>query len=816
MLSKKRAWELATMLTPVFNVFAAVEFEGRKKGVPTVSFTDELNSFFDPTANQVKISVTQLLEYFKVSTEAEFVAGAKYLLGHEFQHVHSTADKPYALGVKRGVYKILEYISKIEEPSKRRFRSDADYEYFCQKVLPSMSIHISFRYLVEVSQGIMNMLDDGRIERMRANKDTEFAKLRKVFNGKEWEENPTGEYSVPLTPSAKVEIFLNQILCLSLVQLYQRGFVQMFYGTEMFDDVNAFKPYIARSIMAGSCRDMTKESENIYDTLAPFIYEAAKQDAQNLENVLKDFLSTLEEMGIETVSASLSEMDEETDEGSCNTAFGKSDLVLEVTKEEYERLMENTTEAQENGGISVMLKIKDEDSDSDEHDEKSDGNSEKKESDAKAPEDEMSDEDNNSSDTDNIDPKDDSSENGKNKSSDKSAVDSDESNQPLDGQTSFSDSDFEEEAESEGESNGNLSDSDTSTYQQPEGGDQEDASNETYNETQKSKDGKFNMDKVGTPEGGDDETIEKDMKKAAETVNQLAYEMLDRINSFNTTTSKVKEVPDRTEPVLEKDMKDVLNGTSFTEYQRPYSLDQKLPSVLDARGRSMHRKLERYFRMQKSPKVSYLDQGSVDPNLIYTLAMKESNIFMREGKNKNTNDHVGYILVDRSGSMSGIKTKMVASAASVIESGLSGIIPLKIVAFDYYGGIRHEIIKNFDEVTKYNCSWNYNCHGRDGYGNEDSFDIAVATRELLKRRESKKLLLVLSDGAPGNRGAVKRAVDEARRNGIRVVALYFEEGMIDPYAVKVMEEMYTKDYICCPVNEIDGHLTKIFMQWAKS
>ena len=140
-------------------------------------------------------------------------------------------------------------------------------------------------------------------------------------------------------------------------------------------------------------------------------------------------------------------------------------------------------------------------------------------------------------------------------------------------------------------------------------------------------------------------------------------------------------------------------------------------------------------------------------------------------------------------------------------------MPIKIVAFDEWGTINHEVIKNWDEVTNMNCCWNFWKRGRDGDGNEDDKDIRIATREILKRPEQKKIIVVLSDGAPSNTDETRLAIEEARKKGIQVSGIYFEEGTTDVYSSDFVY-MYQKDYVCCSLDQILPNLTKIMNKFA--
>ena len=304
------------------------------------------------------------------------------------------------------------------------------------------------------------------------------------------------------------------------------------------------------------------------------------------------------------------------------------------------------------------------------------------------------------------------------------------------------------------------------------------------------------------------------MKEAAERVNADAEKTIDNINSATVHESRANrknETPDTSKPVSPEEMKDICSD--FIENKREYKVDQKMPAVLEARCRAMYRKNKRYFKSLSTPNVSHLDSGSVDPSLIYGLSFGDTEIFRKNGKDKKF-DGCAYILLDNSGSMIGNKRTEACKAAATIEAGFKDILPLKIVAFDECGTVVHEVIKNWDEKLTNNCCWNFCVQGRDGQGNEDGYDIMIATRELMNRPESKKLLCILSDGAPGDRQLVKEAVTKARKKGIEVYAIYFEEGSIG-YHANDFKYMYEKDYVCCELSEVDENLSKLFKKFSR-
>ena len=308
------------------------------------------------------------------------------------------------------------------------------------------------------------------------------------------------------------------------------------------------------------------------------------------------------------------------------------------------------------------------------------------------------------------------------------------------------------------------------------------------------------------------DSVKKEMEEAAK---KAAAESKDEISRVNTSASSArrtgfKEMPDKDSVVSQKAVKDIC--PSFKEEKRKYKLDMPLPSVLAARGKTLHNRNSQYFKSLSTPNRSFLDSGSIDPSRIYGLAFGDTNVFRKAGVDKKF-DGCAYILIDNSGSMSGKKRKEACKAAAVIEEGFKGLIPFKIVAFDDTGTIFHEVIKGWEEATKMNCCWNFCLHGRSGAGNEDGYDIKIATRELLARKEKNKMLIVLSDGEPGDTELCKRAIADARKAGIEVHGIYFEEGAYVNNAT--FAYMYEKDYVCCRLDEIDQNLYPIMKRFSR-
>ena len=311
------------------------------------------------------------------------------------------------------------------------------------------------------------------------------------------------------------------------------------------------------------------------------------------------------------------------------------------------------------------------------------------------------------------------------------------------------------------------------------------------------------------------ETIQKEIENAMENARDTSEEMITEIHKDETRARKkhTKVVEDNDAELTVEMIEDICD--KFKENKRTYRLSSALPPVLMARGKALLQKNQRYFRSLSRLNILNQSSGSLDSSRISDLAMGDIHIFRKKGKER-VFDGCAYILVDNSGSMRGAKKKAAFEAASVIEEGFRGLVPIKIVAFDYDDLVIHEVVKGWNEQQKLNCSYNFLLHGRNGFSNVDAYDIRIATKELVSRREEKKMLVVLSDGLPCcETGKVTSAIEQARRLGIKVIGIYFDEGRIGEDAEQ-FKAMYKKDYICCTESEIDSFLIKEFIKFARS
>ena len=742
----------------------------------SIAFVPEgIMSFHDPKRKRIEIGVKGARDMFLIETEEMLVSAVRLLRIHEAGHLRYTAKEPYIWGVKRGAELILEYISGEVEKKPRRFRKDSDYEVFLREVLPEHGIFLSMNEVFSAVRFIVNSLEDGRIERILANRYSGFERLRVFFRGITWRNAPlsiTAENSEE-QPSLRLNIVLNEILSLATVQMDMPGFKKAFGKAPEGNLVKELMPLIYKGITASTTRKMVEEAAlPICSRIAPVVFNAARYEAAKtgmpgwLEKVLADLIrAALDHMDDE--STGVPERDAEEDDSEFNPTFPESDIEVTLDDETYDKLMEKMKEkGKDTGGIRVKREhpkeeakeAQEEDSDAAEHRENGDEENSEEGHDTAPPE---------------------------------------ESGAPESKDTFESIGDKEAETEASGSGNGLMKD---------ESGGSKAKSRKAAEELTEEDEDSLLKD------------LERQMDEAKDRLEAEARVSIDTVNEMSRTEKKQEtfgEVKNsKGIPLTNEDVKDVCRW-NFREIFRRYELKDRLPAELDAKGKTLHRKYELLARNRKKPVSRYRKEGKIDPRNLYRLGMNKTDVFMKDGK-VNEFDGCAYLLIDNSGSMAGAKRMAACRAAAVQEEAFKGLFPFKIVAFDEQREIIHEVVKDWEERQVLNTCWNFALHGRQGSGNCDEHDIRIATKELLKRSDRKKLLIVLSDGMPDDMADTKKAIAEARKKGVAVFGIYFEQGKLTENSGAFFKEMYEKDYVICPTGEIEEHLSRLMEKFFRS
>jgi cobalamin biosynthesis protein CobT len=153
-------------------------------------------------------------------------------------------------------------------------------------------------------------------------------------------------------------------------------------------------------------------------------------------------------------------------------------------------------------------------------------------------------------------------------------------------------------------------------------------------------------------------------------------------------------------------------------------------------------------------------RGKLDQSRLSRICFDAPGFNERVFKNKIENktlDAAISVLVDMSGSMSGMKAHYALASAMLLNEVCSTLnIPLEITGFtdghnrDYFMAPVMLLYKGFSDLKISPDTLIQSFSQGTAYmaGNPDGENILWAYERLLKRKERKRLLLVLSDGAP--------------------------------------------------------------------
>lgn len=664
-----------------------------------------------------------------IHNEKEMMLWTTFLLGHEIQHVLSTTDKSWNYGLNGGFQAICEEFSKIAEPKPRRFVKETDYDLFL-KDMAKEGYHISKTALQNFVHFIVNSLEDGRIERIRCLHNPGFLNYVKICRGQSWNDEPIPDEMKNQMdePRVYLSIVLNQLLTLSTMSIYQKGF-----GTIAADHAHVHRliqnliPHVRNAVGSGTCRGCMVEAIEICRILAPEIIEACKLTP------LEELLSQLMQIFSQNQSFTADSRTEETGEGGKGqlmAIFGNSDL--EESRQDEDHTSSGKNEKNENDSSK----------------EQKDGTKE-------------------------------------NSSDEKKSDSHDNSN-----------------------GTGGIAGADSSN--------QLDSPSNTGNHEEK------NHNHTAS------EAVEAAMKEAY----QASCEELDI--SIRSGRIPKREIPKEDISVSQKDSLPDLtsvnekygNTVDFTEQKRQYKPNKQMPVELLSRARNLKRKVEKIFKSQDAPTLRGQNKGKIDAHKVYKLVMNQMDFFKRQ-QQADPFEGCVYILMDNSGSMGCgrlSKRYYCCSAAAVIEHAFSEHVLLKITAFDAQSGgtVAHKLVKDWHETVHSNAAWNFYEQDTCGYGNKDGYSIRVASKELLARSEKNKMLIVLSDGLPsaypGGRSQgindVREAVKEARKAGIKVIAIYIEkEGNANGEDTKDFCEMYQTNCIVTRPELIEDELVRILKRF---
>lgn len=254
---------------------------------------------------------------------------------------------------------------------------------------------------------------------------------------------------------------------------------------------------------------------------------------------------------------------------------------------------------------------------------------------------------------------------------------------------------------------------------------------------------------------------------------------------------------------------------------------ENIDAEMILQAKKLRREIQK-IQEHKTRDLKGLRRGTLDSSALWKVGVHSDAVFAKRAI-PETSSCAFYLLLDNSGSMRASightgnqdlhKYEAARYASAIVEAAVAGLVPCKIALFNCGGQVNHSVIRTFDDKSCVNRSWNslkvtdgipkgYNC---------DSVNIRVAAEELKRRREKKKILLILSDGEPSAYdsygealGEVHDAVKEARRAGVIVIPIMFGDITFLKQSYKQYAVMYEKDILISQPKDIINDLTKIF------
>lgn len=181
-------------------------------------------------------------------------------------------------------------------------------------------------------------------------------------------------------------------------------------------------------------------------------------------------------------------------------------------------------------------------------------------------------------------------------------------------------------------------------------------------------------------------------------------------------------------------------------------------------AKKLRKDLIRIIQEKKQERMTRERRGMINRNRLTNLvAEKSDRVFIRKEKD-SIEDIAFYIVIDMSGSMFGEKIESAFRCAAVLEEALRGIAKVKIITFNTDCMTNIYVLKEFDRENEYSVMYN-NLYANGG--NCDPFALSFAETELLKRKEQRKFLIMITDGLPScamnTSNAENETADIARR-----------------------------------------------------
>ncbi|RKO61683.1 hypothetical protein [Caldibacillus debilis] len=709
----------------VYNILYRTIIHLLPAGHPKVEFRLLMDSGSFTDSKSITVGVTRYV--WGMPHEMVFSV-LKALTGHETEHVRSSD---------------FEVFKKFQERVAEDFQKRV-YQFHPGKILPVNTYHCG----IKLGAHLLNSTEDGRIEKRLVTRMRGYLKHVQFMNALIWQNQPVNGQN-PLME------FLFCITSMSVTGLKSRKWGDVYGGTEMDRKLDEIRPLIIRAINEPTpqgCADVTFE---IYERIAPLVVDLFMQD-----------------MGAMSVLP---------DTPNFSTRGGEK-----KSKQDS---------ASSGGGVSTHFAPEQPQSSSDAEDRNKNQKGQSGES--GKPDDTSQDgQVGEAADSDQDDP---NSQDSQDRNVHAAGVDSDANeaengNEAGDGKQNEGDEEGNSDADDSNVDGEDRDPEGTENDGQAGAGDEDDTNGNGDRQGADSQNGSSDDD----PNDLTDKS-EQRAKEEEELVNDfLRNAQNDLLDDWEKDMQQIKNEELRIQreearkkaesgDLTERELQDVLKGRGVPKFSQKHAIiaPRPIPDHILHSGKMLSRRLKQILLDKRGYTARNRRRGLLDTNSLWRVGVKEYDVFIKRGK-PDDSTYVVEVLVDNSGSMGDFvkngkrKWEFAREACAILEEGLRGLVPFRIVLFDEFSlaGVRHVVVSDFGDVEKINRTWSVDWD--TGMANADSISIRIATKELLKRPESKKILFVLSDGLPSSYynekdaiTSVKNAVRDARKQGVTVIAICF-------------------------------------------
>lgn len=701
-------------------------------------------------------------------TEQEWNTHVRYVITHEEGHIFHTTSRAWMMANTNGTKAVISYIAEQVTGRKPRLTDDASYNQMLNELRTKYNVYVNLAMVREMVHFVLNSIEDGRMERRMAAGRPGFLMDMRYCRAKSWQHTPIDPNTDQNDARQYFILVCNQILTLATMGIYQKGYSDYVLGTACDKEVRVLIPEIKAGVTARSCRQGMLHALNIINALCPLFYKACLMN--DFEKALSEFISNLanalpdlqngESESTQYDADEKSSEQNESDDGSGAYQFSDSE--------------------DESSGKPVSFNIfSDEDNEEKKDEAESDGQGQSKE--------ESEQDQNGNSNGSN------SQENSENKSASNGQTAGEGEQDNSSDQNSNSDSGKDRSGNNDDKNNNSKSDSNESS----------DKKSDSKNNGQS---GSKDQDVIDT--GVDNsELVQKAMEEAAEAALGESSFAESAVRSTGSQTEKKQESEDNSSILdFADDVSDICEN--FREYFRAYELTEDLPIDIEQECRVTRMKYEEYFKSRRKPVRRGMRSGRLDPRRFSSIVLKDMDIFCQPGEDDSFSGCI-YVLVDNSGSMDGVKKSSAMEICARLEEIFKGLVPLKVAAFDEWDTTNFEIIKNWNDDFKKNCSWNFLRYGRDGGGTPTKEALLVARRELMARAEKHKMILLITDeNAYYANDRLPAAITEVRKSGIQLEAAYVEE-QISERDKKSFKDLFGDNSIAVLPDELSDALLPI-------